>query len=262
MVTVDAEDFCLEYVDALGRVRRGPLEVMWSARFENGGPVRGFPSFKGQRNFTGRYWAATGTTHVGYESWLERDHAMHLDFDRRVTEVVSQPFRLSWRPVSSRGRVRHTPDYFVRHHDGSVLVVDVRPDERIEPDDAAKFTATAVACGRIGWGYQRLGVLDPVLSANLRWLAGYRHPRVMCEPVAAALRVVFAEARGLLHGVREVGDPIGVLPVLFHLLWRQDLVVDVRAELLSAATLVGPASETVGAEVGCGGVTSTLVVGG
>ncbi|GGM03890.1 hypothetical protein GCM10010129_54290 [Streptomyces fumigatiscleroticus] len=234
------EDFCLAYADGFGRVCHGPLGVVWSARFECGIPVRGFPSFKGQRNFTGWYWAATGATHVGYESWLERDHVMRLDFDRQVAAVVSQPFRLSWRVEGRRRRVSHTPDYFVRHRHGTVLVVDVRPDERIDPEDAAKFAATATACAQVGWGYQRLGVMAPMLAANLRWLAGYRHPRVMREAVAFGLRSAFAEGQGLLKGARVVGDPIAVLPVLFHLLWRQDLVVDLESTLLSAASVVSP----------------------
>ena len=33
------------------------------------------------------------------------------------------------------------------------------------------------ACALAGWDYQRIGALDPVLAANLRWLSGYRHPR-------------------------------------------------------------------------------------
>ncbi|MBP0452095.1 TnsA-like heteromeric transposase endonuclease subunit [Kitasatospora sp. RG8] len=237
---MEAEDFCLEYADVRGRMCRGPLEVMWPARFEDGLPVRGFSSFKGQRNFTGWYWAATGAVHIGFESWVERDHLMRLDFDPLVSAVVSQPFRLSWRVEGRRRRVEHTPDYFVRRLDGSALVVDVRPDERIEPEDAAKFAATAVACARVGWGYQRLGVVSPVLAANLRWLAGYRHPRVMRESVADLLRAAFTGERNLLEGAQRIGDPVAVLPVLYHLLWRQELVVELETALLSGASPVGP----------------------
>ncbi|GAA1142828.1 hypothetical protein GCM10009664_09010 [Kitasatospora gansuensis] len=49
-----AEDFCLEYADARGRMRRGLLEVMWPARFDEVMPVRDLSSYKRQRNFTGR----------------------------------------------------------------------------------------------------------------------------------------------------------------------------------------------------------------
>jgi hypothetical protein len=32
--------------------------------------------------------------HVGYESWLERDHLMLLDYDPDVVGIASQPFWL------------------------------------------------------------------------------------------------------------------------------------------------------------------------
>ncbi|MFE0242045.1 TnsA-like heteromeric transposase endonuclease subunit [Streptomyces sp. NPDC058991] len=242
---MEAEDFWLEYVDARGESHGGPLEVMWRARFEAAAQVRAFPSYRGQRNFSGWYWAATCSELVGYESWVELGHLMRLDADPDVVAVASQPFRLSWRYGGQGRRIRHTPDYFVRRRDGTAVVVDVRPDKQIESADAAKFSATAEACTRVGWGFERLGVLDPVLVANLRWLSGYRHPRVRREPVAGALLAVFSEPLGLLAGARAVGDPLAVLPVLYHLLWRRELTAELRTQRLSAASLVQPAPTAV-----------------
>ena len=34
---------------------------------------------------------------MGFESWLERDHLMLMDFDPAVRAVSSQPFWLRWR---------------------------------------------------------------------------------------------------------------------------------------------------------------------
>jgi hypothetical protein len=69
------------------------------------------------------------------------------------------------------------------------------------------------------------------LLANVRWLAGYRHPRHHLPDVAADLRAVFAAPAGLLDGAEQVGDPIAVLPVLFHLLWRRELHTDLNRPL-------------------------------
>ncbi|MEV8310726.1 TnsA-like heteromeric transposase endonuclease subunit [Streptomyces flavidovirens] len=230
-------------------------------RFEAVGQVRVFPSYRGQRNFPGWYWAATSAELVGYESWVELSHLMRLDADPEVVGVASQPFQLSWRYGGGRRRIRHTPDYFVRRRDGRAVVLDVRPDELVEPEDAAKFAATAVACARVGWSYERVGMIDPVQAANLRWLSGYRHPRVRREPVAECLRAVFAQSQGLLAGVRAVGDPIAALPVLFHLLWRGELAVDLAGERLSAATVVHPALVAV-REVESGADVSAASVAG
>ena len=43
-----------------------------------------------------------------------------------------------------------TPDFLARRADGTGLVVDVRPDDRISPKDAAKFTVTAAVCRSVG----------------------------------------------------------------------------------------------------------------
>ncbi|MEU8584616.1 TnsA-like heteromeric transposase endonuclease subunit [Streptomyces abikoensis] len=243
---MEAEDFRLEYIDVRGELRSGSLEAMWPVRFEAAGQVRAFPSYRGQRNFPGWYWAATCSELVGYESWVELGHLMRLDAEPNVVAVASQPFRLAWRAHGQGRRIRHTPDYFVRRRDGTAVVLDVRPDDRIEAEDAAKFAATAVACARVGWGYERVGVLDPVLAANLRWLSGYRHRRVRREPMAAELRAVFAEPRGLLTGARMAGDPIAVLPVAYHLIWCRELAVGLESERLSAATVVTVAEELAG----------------
>lgn len=90
-------------------------------RFELVKPVRGFPSHKRQRNFPGLWWSPTAGGHVGYESWLERDHLMSLDFDPAVVGIASQPFWL-FRDDAAAGRRRsHAPDYFARLVDGRGL---------------------------------------------------------------------------------------------------------------------------------------------
>ncbi|MFD5159424.1 TnsA-like heteromeric transposase endonuclease subunit [Streptomyces hawaiiensis] len=165
-----AEDFEVEYVTAAGVRRRGTLGELWPVRFESVQPERRFPAFRDQGNWCGWYWSATCGDHVGFESWLERDRLVLLDFDPLVTGMASQPFRLSWTGPEGK-RIRHTPDFFVRRSDGTGLVVDVRPDDRIESRDAVKFAATAAACSLVGWDFMRVGAPDAVLMANARWLA-------------------------------------------------------------------------------------------
>jgi hypothetical protein len=217
--------------------RCGPLSQLWDARFERVAPVRVVRAGRGQRNFSGAWWLASTGLHVGFESWLERDHLMGLDFDPSVVGVASQPFWLSW---SSSGRPRrHAPDYFARLRDGTGVVVDVRPDDRIAPSDTEAFAVTAQACESVGWQYRRVGVIDPVWAANVRWLAGYRHPRCFDADRAARLREVLSAPLPLADAVRLVGDRLAVLPVLFHLLWTGVLVADLRSASLSGHTVVG-----------------------
>jgi hypothetical protein len=236
-----ADSLEVVFVDCDGARRRESLSLCRDVPFERVRPVRGFASVPGQGNFPGLWWFGRAGDHVGYESWVERDWVMVLDADPEVVAVAAQPFWLSWQ---AEGRmVRHAPDFFARRDGGSAVVIDVRPDDRIEPQDAAKFEVTARACGLAGWEYRRVGAVPPLLAANLRWLAGYRHPRYLLQARADRLVRVFTTPVALMDGVRAAGDPIAFLPVLFHLLWHRVLAVDLSASLLGPGSVVGPAGE-------------------
>ena len=132
------------------------------------------------------------------------------------------------------------PDYFAERAAGPALVVDCRPADRRPPRDLAAFEATRRACALAGWEYRLTGALDPVATANLRWLAGYRHPRYGLPALAGAVRAAFAVPVPLVDGAEAAGDPIAVLPVLYHLLWRQELAAD-----LSVGSGVGPGRASI-----------------
>jgi hypothetical protein len=229
--------FELEYsLPGAGR-RREPLAVCAGERFEDAVPARPFRFGKGQVSFAGWWWMASTGRHVGFESWLERDNLMLLDFAPDVTAVSSQPFWLYWR-ADGRDR-RHVPDFFARLADGTGVVVDIRPDDRIPEKDAEVFAVTAAACVAAGWDFRRLGEIDPVLGANVRWLSRYRHPRCAAGGgIVAALLEVFAGGEGLFAGAELAGERLRVLPVLFHLMWRGCLVADLSQAPLGPATLV------------------------
>src|SRR6266536_4787133 len=164
--TVDGLE--VAYLTEDGDQQRTTLADAWATRFEWCLPARRFPSYKGQRHFNGRWWSSTAGGHVGYESWLERDHLMLLDHDPAVVAVASQPFWLFW-PIGE-GKVRsHVPDYFARLADGSALVVDCRPVERIKPTDMAAFEATRSACEQVGWRYRLADRKSTRLNSSHEW---------------------------------------------------------------------------------------------
>ncbi|AKN72098.1 TnsA endonuclease [Streptomyces sp. PBH53] len=225
-----AEGFEVAYADRGGSEFRASLRDAWAVRFEDVAPVRAFKSYKGQRHPPGLWWSSTAGGHIGYESWLERDHVMLLDFDASVVGISSQPLWLFWRSEAGKG-VSHAPDYFARRDNGTGLVVDCRPADRRKPRDVAKFEATRTACAQVRWEFRLVGAPDAIMVRNVRWLAGYRHPRHRLESVASDLLAAFAEPQPLMAGASAVGDPIRVLPVLFHLLWLHELTADVSVPL-------------------------------
>ena len=115
--------FEVSYVPDDGAEHRVPItQAARAVPLEQGMPVRRFISRKGQRHLSGLWWSATTGGHVGFESWLERDHLLNLDFDPTVVGIASQPFWLHW--IDAAGKpVSHAPDFFARRSDGSAAVV-------------------------------------------------------------------------------------------------------------------------------------------
>lgn len=211
-----------------------------TTRFEDLPAHREIVGFKGQRNYTGLWWFATTRTHVPYESWVERDYVMVLDRSPNVVAVRSQPFGLA--VTLGASPKWHVPDYFVRLRDGGCRVVDVRPESLITSEDQLTFDATGHACKMVGWDYEVVGDLSPVLRSNLRWIAAYRHPRNadLGAPWDALLSVVAERGRVRLSNLPTLLDvsPMALLPHVYHRLWTGDLSVDM-ARLMSLKSLVG-----------------------
>ncbi|BBZ57014.1 TnsA-like heteromeric transposase endonuclease subunit [Mycolicibacterium phocaicum] len=164
--TMVIETGCVEFewVTADGEWQRSALDAAAGAPFEEGLPVRRYRPRKGQRHLSGRWWCATTGGHVGFESWLERDHVMLLDFDSRVVGIAAQPFWLHWTDAHGKP-VSHAPDLFARCSDGCVLVIDCRPVERRRARDLVKFAVTERVCERLGWEYRLVAGL--VLTVSL-----------------------------------------------------------------------------------------------
>lgn len=240
-----AAGFQVGFVGRDGADQRLPLIEAAEHEFEFVAPVRAFPSFHGQRNNTGWWWCATNRRHVGFESWLERDHVIRLDFAPEVVGVASQPFWLSW-DDGRRGR-RHAPDYFVRRADGTGVVIDCRPADRIKPVDTAAFAATEHACAQVGWRYELAHELDPIRMANLRWLAGYRRSRCRNDILAVAAVEHAGTPHRLMDLARSLGDPLSTLPVIFHLLWSGDLETNLSVLLNENCVVAAPVRTQVSA---------------
>ena len=240
---VDRGGFELDYVDDGGERRRESLSAVWNVRFEDVEPVRPLRWSKGQRRWAGWWWSSTSGRHVGFASWGQRDCAMWLDFDPSVTGFAAQPF---W--LHCPGGDRFGPAYFARLVDGTGVVIDVHGNiaDPAAPGDPDAFDVVARACAAVGWEFRRVGAADPVRLANVRWLSRYRHPRCGADTVTVQrLLEVFARPQGLFDGAGVVGDRLRVLPVVYHLLWRQVLVADLT-QLFNAATEVCCAAEEVG----------------
>ena len=195
-------------------------------RFEDLPPVAAFPVVPGRRWGPGWWWSATTGGHVAHGSVAMRIQLMILDRDPVVTGLAARPVRVVWRDAGD-GKVRSwVPQLFARHADGTGLLADC-PAAPGAGGARAQGAAQVlqVLCAAVGWSYRRLAPPDPVTTANLRWLAGYRHPRNAGGPaLQAAVAAAFTVPRPLAEGVAAVGDPLRVLPAVYHALWSGQLV--------------------------------------
>lgn len=155
-------------------------------QFAYGAPVREFSWCPKQDNYPGWLWTATTGSLVGYESLLERDRVLLADFDAVVGGIASQPF---WLSGDDEGvRRRHVPDYLLTCRDGSVIVVDVKPARMCqEPEVQAVLGWTGRLCRSRGWRYEVFHGEEPVVMANLRFLAQGRRAMFLDEECVDAV---------------------------------------------------------------------------
>ncbi|GGU24948.1 TnsA-like heteromeric transposase endonuclease subunit [Streptomyces daghestanicus] len=229
------------FLDPVGQaVQQRWADAAMTVAFEDLPPVSAFPAVPGRRWGPGLWWSATTGRHVAAGSNAMRTQLMVLDRDPDVTGLAGRPVRLLWR--NPRGQARSwVPQLFARRADGTALLADCpgHPDAGGERALNAAHAVTE-ACVHIGWTYRRLPPLDDVAAANLKWLAGYRHPRNAGRPgLATAVAEAFRRPRPLIEGTEAVGDPIEVLPCVFHALWHGHLTAGLTTPL-HERTLVGP----------------------
>jgi len=229
----------IDYRPAEGElVAQIPVDELWSVPLEKCAPVRKASSYKSQKNFTGEWWCSTTESHISFESWVERDFLIAADFDPHIVGISVQPF--TFRFISTAGKQRqHTPDVFLRTRSGDGVVVDVRPDRLVDDEAREAFDATNELCGRVGWTYRRAGDQPAIRAANLRWLAGYRNPRNRRQEVGTDLISLLTLSPKIIgDAALAVGEPILVLPTLYHLLWAHEIDADVDSAPIGEQTLI------------------------
>lgn len=177
-----------------------------------------------------------------YESRLELARLLLADADRDVVAIAAQPFLLI-EGTDAKAR-RHVPDFFLQRLDGSCAVVNVKPAYKVDdPKVAATLAWAGEAITAKGWAAEVWTGCDPLLLANVRFLAGYRR-RWLFDPAqldAAEAAILEGDTIGHLEArLRDCGiaEP---RPLVLHLLWAGRLRAELTAPL-DADTAIGAAS--------------------
>ncbi|MEV5479121.1 TnsA-like heteromeric transposase endonuclease subunit [Streptomyces sp. NPDC052207] len=216
---VDPSVIDARFLDMQGVPRQVPwLQAAAECELERCRPVRSFPVRPGRRIAPGWWWSATDGHLVHYGFGAMRTQVMLLDFDRSVTALACSPLELVWWGQGGR-RVSHVPHLMARLRDGSAVLVDCAGRGGISRRLAGRARVMEAAAAAAGWHYRIAGAPDPVLAANVRWLAGFRHPRHMAGVGSDAVAACFDRPRPLVEAVQDLGDPLFAWPAVFHALW-------------------------------------------
>ncbi|TVZ75641.1 TnsA-like heteromeric transposase endonuclease subunit [Streptomyces sp. BK340] len=231
--------------DPLGKAHQVAwLEAAQDVVFEDCPVIRSFPVRYGRRVAPGWWWSSTTGRLVAYGSGVMRTQLMLLDRDPAVVALACRPVELVW---CENGKVvGHAPQLMARLQDGGGLLLDCAARSGPSARLAKRARVVAAAAKAAGWSYRLAGPPDPVLVANVRWLAGYRHPRYAAGPGIPALAEAFGSPRPAVEAVRDLGEPIAVWPAVFHALWSGVLRVRLD-EPLHERAVVSVARQEAGA---------------
>jgi hypothetical protein len=188
----------------------------------------------------GRWFSTTASRFLEYESLLERDWMLLMDFDRKVEWMCEQPLRLRYR---KDGRpASHVPDLLVWRA-GTPELCDVKSEERLEdPEFQAQVEATGLACAQAGFGYRVLSEPDRQLLTNVRWLAGFREPPADLDGERARMLSALAVQPSTIGELLDDAvEPALARPVLMHLLWVGEVLLDVTEPMAHASRVWMPA---------------------
>ena len=189
---------------------------------------------------TGRWFSTTSERYLEYESLLERDWMLLMDFDRDVEWICEQPLRLRYRKDDEPAS--HVPDLLV-WRSGTPELCDVKSEDRLEdPAFRAQVEATGLACAEAGFGYRVLSEPDRQLLANVRWLAGFREPPADLDGERARMLSALAVGGSTIAELLDDAVELALArPVLMHLLWVGEVLVDVTGPMTDASRVWVPA---------------------
>jgi hypothetical protein len=215
------------------------------ARLVVEGPVRALKPAR--RSLTGRVALGNGGT-AGYESSLERDWLMALDFDWRVQRIQEQPYTLTY--LLDGKRRRYTPDVLAVFEEGGVqrtVVYEVKAHEDLRENWAEqrpRYKAAVADCRTRGWRFRIVTERDirtPYVN-NIKFLRRYRD-----------LKEQQLHGTALLYTLRALGETtpqallaatwsdnerrLTALPELWRLVAKRDIAAALHDPLTMATPI-------------------------
>ena len=209
-------------------------------------PVRKIP--KNHLVVTGRYASAKSTRPIEFESLLEKEYMLLLDFDTEVETYHEQPVRI---PVSGVAN-GYVVDLLVEYKNRPTELVEVKPQaylDKYAEKYGPKFLAAEAYCAKRGWRFVKKTEHDIRTQrlTNLKFLRAYRNHYLNPDDRQQAFNLLSAHGgqmsfRHLLDRLSQDGDQESKIPDIWHMVIQGQLLLDMDNPISpnSLLTMVEP----------------------
>lgn len=212
------------------------------ARLSSEPPARALRTSR--RSLTGRVALAEGGV-ATFESSLERDWLLALDFDPSVEAILVQPFSLSY--IHEGQTRRYTPDVRADYAKSSTIIYEVKLRDELQANWSRyrpRFKAAIRYCRSHGWRFKVMTerqIRTPLLE-NAKFLRRYRalpEQELFVQQLlytARALGTTTPQAL-LAAGYWAEESRMAALPMLWKLVATRRLSADLHAPLTMSAPI-------------------------
>ncbi|SCZ64684.1 TnsA endonuclease N-terminal domain-containing protein [Thiohalomonas denitrificans] len=213
-------------------------------------PVRRIP--KNYRHVTGMLGSSRSERKPFYESPLERDFFILLDFDPRVASFEEQPVAVHYQDDMGTWR-RYTPDVLVLYKEEAhkrPLLFEIKPREVLRSEWKSlerRFRAAYQVAKARGWGFRTVTdreIRTPRLE-NIKFLRGYRDTPADEEACELMVQTVTSKQAITVQGLLDTlatdrWEQARLIPSVWHLTATGRLQVDMDIPLTMVSTLTSP----------------------
>jgi TnsA endonuclease N terminal len=205
---------------------------------------------KSRRAISGTLASSKAGGGAEYESALERDHYLGLEFDPKVVRIVPQPVVIHYQDAQGKRR-RYTPDTLVHYHGGRCpQLTEVKYVQEVR-EKAALFAVTFRAARSYareqGWTFAL--VTERTIRAPHLKTAQFLRPYLRREfapaveaEVLAALRTLGQTTPQRLLAALPEDRRIELIPVLWKLIAERRVGADLSV-LFTMSSVIGPGGQ-------------------
>lgn len=210
--------------------------------------VRKIP--KNYNYVTGGFASRKRTSMAGYESPLEHEYMLLLEFDPEVETFEEQPIRIWFKGETGRKKP-YVPDVLVRYRNACPELIEVKTTADLKKNKqryALKFEAAKAHAKEQGWKFRIVtekNIRGPYLQ-NLKFLREYREIEADPKVARTAIEILSSSARGmsvssLLEKLASSDqEKLIVLPVIWHLVVSGQFKANLAKELTYQTRLSMP----------------------